>query len=166
MKRFSVICLAALALAACNSGVKKTLGLERSAPDEFSVVERAPLVVPPNFDLVPPQPGAVGPAETGATQNAQGLVLGSQSSAPKPANGSKAEQSLLRQAGATTVDPNIRSVVNTPVPAKPTAAQKLGITADAKEKETLDPVAEAKKLKEKNVKTVPIQEQKKTDNAK
>ena len=33
----------------------------RDRPDEFAVQRQAPLVVPPDFSLVPPQPGAVKP---------------------------------------------------------------------------------------------------------
>ena len=39
-------------LSAC-SGVKKKLGLENSAPDEFLVTSRAPLSLPPEYDLRP-----------------------------------------------------------------------------------------------------------------
>jgi len=162
MKRYGVLtipvltlvsaALPALLLAGCGSGVKQTLGLERTAPDEFAVVERAPLVVPPNFNLVPPTPGAPRPQETSTTAAAQGLVLGSQSSAPKTAvgGGSKAEQSLLQQAGVAQSDPNIRNELQKPIKVKQTTAQKVGISAPTTE--ALDPVEEAKKLKQKNVK--------------
>lgn len=51
-----------LALTACESGeVRDSLGLGRTAPDEFVVVSRPALSVPPDFTLVPPEPGAEGP---------------------------------------------------------------------------------------------------------
>ena len=44
-----------IALAACDSNtVKDTLGLERTAPDEYRVVSRPPLSVPPDFTMRPP----------------------------------------------------------------------------------------------------------------
>lgn len=49
-------------LSAC-SGVQKQLGLERVSPDEFAVVSRAPLSLPPDVNLRPPQPGAARPQE-------------------------------------------------------------------------------------------------------
>lgn len=164
MKRFGLLiaCAPALLLIGCGSNVKETLGLERSAPDEFAVVERAPLVVPPNFNLVPPQPGAPRPQDETADASAKNLVLGSQSSAPKSA-GSAAEQNFLKQAGAAQVNPNIRQQVNAPDASVPkTTAEKLGIVSPTK-KGTLDPVAEAKSLKQKNVKTVPIEDAKADD---
>ncbi|MBK5955442.1 hypothetical protein CCR92_15760, partial [Rhodospirillum rubrum] len=48
--------LAPLALSGC-SNAKKSLGLDRQPPDEFKVVTRAPLAMPPDFNLRPPQPG-------------------------------------------------------------------------------------------------------------
>ena len=48
--------------AACGGGGL----LNRDRPDEFAVQRQAPLVVPPEFNLVPPQPGAPRPAEGSA----------------------------------------------------------------------------------------------------
>ena len=44
--------------AACGSGGL----LNRDRPDEFAVQRQAPLVVPPDFNLEPPAPGAPRPA--------------------------------------------------------------------------------------------------------
>ena len=38
---------------ACSNGVKKTLGLQGEAPNEFTVISNQPLIVPPNFNLRP-----------------------------------------------------------------------------------------------------------------
>ncbi|MEJ0010899.1 MAG: DUF3035 domain-containing protein [Alphaproteobacteria bacterium] len=66
-----------LLLSACSSGeVKDTLGLDRTAPDEFSVVSRPPLSVPPEFELAPPRPGAEGPAATQASDTAHQVLTG------------------------------------------------------------------------------------------
>ncbi len=168
MKRFSFLLIApALLMTACGTDVKKTLGLERSAPDEFAVIERAPLVVPPNFDLMPPTPGALRPQETTTTAAAKDLMLGSQSSAPKPVTGSVAEQSLLQKAGVSQNNPNIRTELNTPdAEDKKTAAQRFGLSNGNRSDKMLDPVEEAKKLKSQNVKTVPVTEAKKPGDAK
>ncbi len=37
--------------------------MDRSSPDEFAVESRAPLTIPPDFALRPPQPGAPRPQE-------------------------------------------------------------------------------------------------------
>ncbi len=48
-----VIILAVTALLGACSGMKKTLGIEKEAPDEFMVMSRAPLSLPPEYNLRP-----------------------------------------------------------------------------------------------------------------
>ena len=56
-------------LSACI-GVKKKLGLENSAPDEFLVTSRAPLSLPPEYDLRPVTDGSsVSPALSSQTDS-------------------------------------------------------------------------------------------------
>ncbi|MEL0015072.1 MAG: DUF3035 domain-containing protein, partial [Rhodospirillales bacterium] len=55
LRVFSVTVLVAMT-AGCGS-VKDELGLEKKAPDEFTVVRNAPLSLPPNYNLRPPKPG-------------------------------------------------------------------------------------------------------------
>ncbi len=64
-----------LSLAAC-SGTKKQLGLERDPPDEFAVVTRAPLSLPPDYKLRPPEPGAPRPQEAPVSAQAREAVFG------------------------------------------------------------------------------------------
>ena len=65
-----------LLCAACTSGeVRDNLGMNRAAPDEFKVVSRPPLSVPPEFYMRPPEPGAP-PRITGSTEEqAESLLL-------------------------------------------------------------------------------------------
>ncbi|WP_120076330.1 DUF3035 domain-containing protein [Aurantiacibacter odishensis] len=89
---------AVLGLAACGG-----ISIDRERPDEFAVQRQAPLVVPPDFHLVPPQPGAPRPAEGTASQQALEALFGG--SAPRSA----VETSALGQAGEAA--PGIRSSV-------------------------------------------------------
>jgi len=66
-------CLWPLALAGCSS-VSAMLGMDRSGPDEFAVESRAPLLIPPDFNLRPPQPGAARPNEATAAERARQVV--------------------------------------------------------------------------------------------
>ena len=86
-------------LAACGGGGF----LNRERPDEFAVQRQAPLVVPPDFNLTPPAPGAPRPAEgTAAEQTLEALFGG-------PAERSAVETSALDRAGVA--EPGIRSSV-------------------------------------------------------
>jgi hypothetical protein len=89
-------------LASCGGG--GVLGRER--PDEFAVQRQAPLVVPPDFALTPPQPGAPRPAEGTAAQQALDALFGG------PAPRSAVETSALQRAG--TAEPGIRTAVGDP----------------------------------------------------
>mgnify|MGYP001372597540 CR=1 FL=1 len=73
--RFALIAGLGAMTAACGSGGL----LNRDRPDEFAVQRQAPLVVPPDFNLVPPQPGAPRPAEgSAAAQTLEALFGGPQ----------------------------------------------------------------------------------------
>ncbi len=84
------------------------LGMGRNVPDEFQVVERAPLVVPPEYNLRPPEPGAPRPQEGTTSQRAQRALTGREPAATEMTAGSEA---MLAQAGATDADPNIRETL-------------------------------------------------------
>jgi len=71
---FAFLCsAAALSLQGCT-GLKRSIGLEKTSPDEFAVESRAPLEMPPDFDLRPPQPGATRPQEKAADQQARKVI--------------------------------------------------------------------------------------------
>jgi hypothetical protein len=96
-----------LALAASLSACAKS-GVNRARPDEFAVARQAPLVIPPDFSLVPPQPGAPRPQDTAASTQALDALFGG--SAARSAS----ENATLDQAGRTAADPGARSTVGSP----------------------------------------------------
>src|SRR3546814_4529435 len=84
----------ALALSACGGGGF----LNRERPDEFAVSRATPLVIPPDFALTPPKPGAPRPLEVDSQGQALRALFGdTMRAAPK----SDSEQKLLDQSGAT-----------------------------------------------------------------
>lgn len=107
-----------LGLAACG-GFRDQLGLTKQSPDEFRVVSRAPLTVPPDFSLRPPEPGAPRPQEGTPAQQAERAVFRNSAGQPTVVtqtainpNRSPGEQSLLSAAGAQNAEPNIRLLVD------------------------------------------------------
>ena len=93
---------ATASLAACGTG-----GIaKRERPDEFAVQRQAPLVVPPDFELTPPVPGAPRPSEGTAAQQALEALFGG------PAPRSAVETSALDRAGDAAQ--GIRSSVGDP----------------------------------------------------
>jgi hypothetical protein len=65
--------VAVLALAGC-SDFKQAIGLEPTMPDEFAVESNPPLVIPPDFDLRPPTPGAPRPQEVSVAKQAEQVI--------------------------------------------------------------------------------------------
>ena len=53
MKYFLIFIIISLFLSSCSS-VRKSAGVTRKSLDEFKVVENPPLVIPPDFNLLPP----------------------------------------------------------------------------------------------------------------
>ena len=95
--------LATTVLAGCgNGGI-----LNRERPDEFAVQRQAPLVVPPDFSLTPPAPGAPRPSEGTASEQALDVLFGG------PAARSAVETSALDRAGVA--EPGIRTAVGDPL---------------------------------------------------
>ncbi len=76
MKIKTALCaLACLAVVGCGDSLKEKIGLSKRSPDEFSVVTRAPLSLPPDFNLRPPRPGAVRQQEGTAQSRARRAVF-------------------------------------------------------------------------------------------
>ena len=112
-------CVLVLALAVTGcSGVRKALGIEKSPPDEFRVVTRAPLSMPPDYGLKAPEPGASRPQEAEVRDQAKQIVLESGKPKRSPVNKRKFEghqpweAALLGRAGADEASPDIRRLVN------------------------------------------------------
>src|ERR1700750_2521394 len=99
--------MAAAGLAGCTS-TRNALGMNKVTPDEFRVVTKAPLVVPPDYALRPPAPGEPRPQELQPESAARTALLG-QREAEARAEG---ESLLVTKAGADKADPLIRYVVD------------------------------------------------------
>ena len=95
--------VAAVLVSGCARG-----GVNRARPDEFLVARQAPLVIPPDYALVPPQAGAARPQD--AASNAQTLeaLFGA------PQNRSAAERNVVGAAGGDSAERGIRSNVGDP----------------------------------------------------
>ena len=128
LRSLLVLTVSTLALAACGS-IREDLGLGRSPPDEFAVLEHPPLSMPPDFGLRPPTPGAPRPQEIDPSAHANATLFGSSESAAKAGKLSATEQALLAQSGADKAAPDIRSTINnesaTAVDATPHMLDKL-----------------------------------------
>jgi hypothetical protein len=108
---------ASLVLGGCGE-TRKLLGWEKSTPDEFRIVSRAPLTVPPDYGLRPPAPGAARPNESSPQDAARTAVFGADrpgaqtAAARTGAPVSAGEQQILGRIGADRIDPGIREQID------------------------------------------------------
>lgn len=106
--RKSVVLVTGLIAAALVSGCGKR-GYDRARPDEFAVARQPPLIIPPDFSLVPPQPGAARVSAGNAQTQAIDALFGG------PAQRDAGGAALIDQAGgANAAGAGIRSAVGDP----------------------------------------------------
>jgi hypothetical protein len=99
--------IAAAGLAGCQS-TSKALGMSKVTPDEFRIVTKAPLVVPPDYALRPPAPGEPRPQELQPESAARTALLGQREAEIR----TDGEKMLAAKAGADKADPLIRYMVD------------------------------------------------------
>ncbi|MCG8507822.1 MAG: DUF3035 domain-containing protein [Rhodospirillales bacterium] len=132
------------------------MGLNKQVPDEFAVYSRAPLSLPPDYGLRPPEPGTSRPQRVMPRDEARQALAGGTpdtSSPQQAASGSPGIQALLSEAGALNVEPNIRQLVNreTSILSDEAGgfADRLIFWRDKEDQASvLDPSKEAKRLQE------------------
>jgi Protein of unknown function (DUF3035) len=102
----------AMLLAGCSGDkLSRTFGLTRDAPDEFTVTTRAPLSMPPDFNLRPPRPGVPRPQDVPErTQAEEALVP--QMALGTPQTGQSAGQAALLQQAGPAAPADIRQRVD------------------------------------------------------
>jgi hypothetical protein len=154
---------AVLSLSGCGGKVRQALGMTKHSPDEFLTVAHAPLSLPPDYSLRPPEPGAPRPQEGTAAEQAQtALYANNGGTAPMAGTTgttganeaqSSGEVALLQNAGAAGVDPGIRAQIDTETAAQierdQTLISRLVFWRTQEPYGTVvDPVAESKRLQE------------------
>jgi hypothetical protein len=106
----TALALSSLNLAGCDYA-KKALGYERQDIDEFKVLNRAPLSVPPNASerpLPPPRPGAPALQETSPSKQAEQVLFDTterqSASTASIMNASEGEKVLVESIGSGEKD--------------------------------------------------------------
>lgn len=113
-KSFAIVgTMAVLGGALSGCGLGSVLSNEKKPPDEFAVVTKAPLVIPPDYALKPPRPGARRPQENTPAEIASQSVFNVREPEPVSEDGkSRGEMLILKATGADQVDSSIRREVD------------------------------------------------------
>jgi hypothetical protein len=86
-------------LGGCSDKLSRTFGLTRDAPDEYTVTTRAPLSMPPDYNLRPPRPGAARPQEQSERQQAEEALVPQLALGAPQGTSSPGQAALLQEAG-------------------------------------------------------------------
>jgi hypothetical protein len=111
------VLLLCLPMAAGCGDLREAAGLTKKSPDEFAVTTKAPLVIPPDFNLRPPAPGAPPTNQSDPSTSAQTALFNSQDPQTiannMTGNYPMAEKLLLANAGVQNADPGVRTKLKT-----------------------------------------------------
>jgi len=101
------ILAATAAVSGCQT-IQRSMGVTRTVPDEFRVVTRAPLTLPPEYSLRPPRPGEPRPQELDPDVEARAALFGENIGQ----SASTGERALIASAGAEAINPDIRDTID------------------------------------------------------
>ena len=110
--RYLVLCCALALLGGCSAeNLVRTFGLTRDTPDEFTVTTRAPLSMPPDYNLRAPRPGISRPQEESERKQAE-ETLAPQTALNGTVGTASPGQAALVEAAGPSAPKNIRREVD------------------------------------------------------
>lgn len=142
--RHVVIAGSMVLLASCAGNVKENLGLKGNAPDEFRVISKPPLSIPPNFNLRPPREGGAVESTSTVREEAKDILFSTDKDNVRSHSEDSGENVLLNKVGEG--DSNIRSVLHEEQGSVQAAKKKPGFFGKLfgkKEKEVPDTLVNA-----------------------
>ncbi|MEM8741052.1 MAG: DUF3035 domain-containing protein [Pseudomonadota bacterium] len=166
---FLGLAAALMALTACGSqnterqSLLRSVGLRQPPPDEFLVVERRPLEMPPDIAALPrPDPDGINRVDPQPREEVTSLLSGDSTVPARQETGplSPGEQALLAQSNVEAADPAIRASLAEEDRALTEDDQRYGLrtffgrrTFDPYREEVLDPFEETQRLRAAGVQT-------------
>ena len=106
-----VTIISSIFLSSCNT-IRSSAGVERKVIDEYNVVENPPLVIPPNFNLLPPDQLSEKNIENAEGELAKEILFGlDQDNNNENVNVSTMEN-ILNQTNSSEIDDSIRQEIN------------------------------------------------------
>ena len=95
-------------LSGCGSELSDVLGTSKLPPDEFTILTKPPLIVPPEYNLRPPAEGEIRPNAQQPNRQLQSILFGQN----KTDDFSSSEISLMTGSDVAEAIPNIKEVLD------------------------------------------------------
>ena len=106
---FSLIFMLNLSLlSGCGSELSDVLGTNKMPPDEFTILTKPPLIVPPEYNLRPPAEGEIRPNAQQPNRQLQSILFGQN----QTDDFSSSEISLMTGSDVAEAIPNIKEVLD------------------------------------------------------
>ena len=102
-----VTIISSIFLSSCNT-IRSSAGVERKVIDEYNVVENPPLVIPPNFNLLPPDQIESKDIDDTDTELAKEILFGLDEESDETPSENSVIDNILKETEADQVDNSIR----------------------------------------------------------
>ena len=106
-----MVIIANLLISSCSS-VRESAGVNRKVLDEYAVIENPPLVIPPNFDLLPPEQMESKDIKDIDSELAKEILFGLEDTNNQKNSENSLISEIIRETKADEVDEDIRETIN------------------------------------------------------
>ena len=106
-----LIIISNLFLISCNS-IRESAGVNRKVLDEYAVIENPPLVIPPNFDLLPPEQMESKDIKDTDSELAKEILFGLEDNNNQTDSENSLISEIIQETKANEVDSDIRETIN------------------------------------------------------
>ena len=110
-KIISLVIVSTLFLVSCNT-VRDSAGINRKVIDEYAVIEKPPLVIPPDFNLLPPDQIKSKNIDNADTELAKEILFGLDNNENEIKEDNSLIKEIIKETQATEIDKNIRDTIN------------------------------------------------------
>ena len=163
---YSVIILLIVSLFYGCSNIRESAGVNRKSPDEFQAIENPPLVIPPDYSLIPPDQLQERDIDNIEKELAEEILFGLEEKDIIEENQLSTMNLILLKTNADKVSDTIRDEIDENFNNEMNNKDKFSLTWED-EIEILDAVKESERIREKNFndesiteEDVPIKKQK------
>ena len=112
MKNFFIILFCGLFLFVSCAKIRDSAGVNRKSLDEYTIIENPPLVIPPDFNLLPPEQLSKNNIQDVDSELAQEILFGLENENIEIKKSSSTMDQILLETKSTNIDSNIREKIN------------------------------------------------------
>ena len=145
MKKILILLLLSSVLVVSCSKVRESAGVNRKNIDEFSVIENPPLVIPPDFNLLPPDQLEEKNLDKAESDLAKEILFGLEGETNNDNSELSTMENILSESNADETDDSIRNEID-----EQFASEKSAISKSwDDEMEILDSISESERIRKK-----------------